>query len=194
MDLDLSRLLQSDAVVLLLIFCARILDVSIGTIRIILVSRGYRALAPLFGFFEVLIWLAAIGQVMGNMKGFGSYLVYAGGFATGNYVGMLLESRIAFGYQALRIITSEKIQSLPMVLRDEGYGVTTIRGWGAKGEVTFIYTIVPRKRVDHVLDIVAMFEPQAFISIEDVKARYSGYFSRKKHFMESVNDLFSKRK
>lgn len=186
--------LDSSLLGLLFIFFARIADVSIGTMRIILISRGHRYLAPLLGFFEVIIWLAAIGEVMGSVGGIASFLVYGAGFATGNYVGMMIESKIAIGIQALRIITTEKIVMLPLVLRQEGYGATTLKGWGAKGEVNIIFTIVPRKKVAEVMEIVRMFEPGAFITVEDVKSTSLGYFARKRSFPGGLEDLSAKKK
>jgi len=80
-----------------LIFFARVLDVSIGTMRIVFLSRGMRLMAPVFGFFEVLIWLIAISRIMGNLTSWVNYVAYASGFAAGNYVGMYLENRLAMG-------------------------------------------------------------------------------------------------
>lgn len=186
--------LDSSLLGLIFIFFARIADVSIGTMRIILISRGYRYLAPVLGFFEVIIWLAAIGEVMKGIGSTASYLVYGAGFATGNYVGMMIESRIAIGIQAVRIITTEKIVMLPLVLRQEGYGATTIKGWGARGEVNIIFTIVPRKKVGQVMEIVRMFEPGAFITVEDVKSTSRGYFARRRNFSESLAGFITKKK
>jgi uncharacterized protein YebE (UPF0316 family) len=163
---------------LTLIFLARVVDVSIGTFRIILVSRGYRNLAPVLGFFEVLIWITAIGHVMKNLNSFYSYIFYAAGFAAGTFIGMKLESFISIGYQSLRIITTEKVTALPLTLREEGFGRTTVTGRGMKGEVILIYTTVQRSKVKHVLEIVEQLEPNAFITIEDVRSYRSGYVAQ----------------
>jgi len=168
-----------DVLTLVLIFFARVVDVSIGTFRIILVSRGYRNIAPFFGFFEVLIWITALGQIFKNLNGFYSYIFYAAGFATGTFVGMKLESIISFGYQSLRIITTEKVTALPLTLREEGYGITTVNGRGMKGDVMLIYTTVPRSKVNHVLEIVEELEPHSFITIEDVRSFKSGFVSKR---------------
>lgn len=163
---------------LILIFIARVVDVSIGTFRIILVSRGYRNIAPFLGFFEVLIWITAIGHIMKNLNSVYSYIFYAAGFATGTFVGMKLESFISIGYQSVRIITTEKVTALPLTLREEGFGITTVHGRGMKGEVMLIYTTVPRSRVGHLLEIVEQLEPNSFITIEDVRSYRSGYVSQ----------------
>jgi uncharacterized protein YebE (UPF0316 family) len=160
------------------IFFARIFDVSLGTMRIILVSRGNRYLAPLIGFLEVFIWITVISTAIRSLNSWAGYLVFAGGFAVGNYVGMLLEAKIAIGYQNLRIITSKVVSALPLVLREEGFGVTTVDGMGLDGPVNIIYTVVPKRKVNKVLEIVQLFEPRAFITIEDVRSHMSGFIER----------------
>ncbi len=170
--------MSTEIITIILIFFARVVDVSLGTFRIILVSRGFRKVAPFLGFFEVLIWITAIGQIMKNLNGFSSYIAYAAGFAVGTYVGMILESFISIGFQSIRIITTEKVTALPLTLREEGFGITTVHGRGMKGEVILIYTTVPRAKVNQILEIVEELEPNSFITIEDVRAYKSGFVSR----------------
>ncbi len=158
-----------------LIFFARIIDVSIGTIRVILLSRGNRLIAPLMGFFEVIIWLAAIGKVMQNLTNVVCYIAYGAGFATGNYVGMLIESKLALGYQIVRIISTSPLQLLPTELRNEGYGVTVLKGRGASGVVHILFSVISRKKVNDFIKLVLSIEPKAFISVEDVRSSHAGY-------------------
>lgn len=159
----------------LLIFCARIIDVSIGTVRVVLLARGNRWLAPLLGFFEVIIWLAAVSKVMQNLTNVVCYIAYGAGFATGNYIGLWLESRLALGFQIVRIISTSSLQLLPTELRNAGYGVTTLKGRGASGPVHIIFSVIARKKVDEFINLVLSIEPNAFISIEDVRSSHSGY-------------------
>ena len=132
------------------IFFARILDVSIGTMRIVLISRGYRYVAPLLGFVEVLIWLTAISKALASLESAYSYLIYAAGFAAGNYVGMLLEAKLPFGYKSLRVITTKEVSALPLMLRDEGFGVTISEGAGLKGPVLHTLLAGPEKEAGAV--------------------------------------------
>ena len=122
-------------VIPILIFFARIVDVSLGTIRIIYISRGMKLLAPLFGFCEILIWLIAIGQIMQNLTCISYYLAYAFGFASGNYMGIIIEERLAMGKVVLRIITQRDATELIRELRTNGYGVTVVDAWGSTGPV-----------------------------------------------------------
>ena len=151
-----------------LIFLARIADVSIGTIRLIFVSRGFKYLAPIVGFFEVLIWLLAIGQIMSNLSNPVCYIAYAGGFAMGNFVGMCIAEKLSLGIVLVRVITSQRANNLIHNLRTEGYGVTSIDARGSEGQVQVVFTIVPRREVKNIVDLIKQFNPRAFYTIEEV--------------------------
>src|SRR5690554_1789371 len=108
----------------LLIFFSRILDVTIGTIRIVMVSKGQKLWAPLLGFFEILIWLLAISRIFQNLDNWVNYIAYAGGFAVGNYIGLMLEERLAMGIVKIQIITRKNAADLIINLKKAGYGIT----------------------------------------------------------------------
>lgn len=160
----------------LIIFVARIFDVSLGTVRIIFVARGKRNLAPILGFFEVLIWIVVISQLVQNLESPTAYIGYAAGFAAGNYFGMWLEDKMALGTYILRLITNEEPDELIQRLRDLGFGVTNVRGEGKTGEVNMIYTIVKRRDVEQVLAIIHEMKPNAFVSMEEVRSTEKGIF------------------
>ncbi len=171
----------------LLIMIARIIDVSIGTVRIIFVARGRATIAAVLGFFEVVIWIIAISQVLANLTNFSCYLGYGLGFAIGNILGIKIEKKIAFGLQMITIVTANKLDVLPMLLRDEGYGVTTVNGKGAKGDVKIIYAVVERKDVQNVIETVNSTEPGSFVTVEDMVSLHRGYIKERQN-------LFGKRK
>jgi uncharacterized protein YebE (UPF0316 family) len=160
----------------LLIFVARIADVSLQTMRIIFTSRGKKPLAPVVGFFEVLIWLVAIGQVMRNLTSVTCYLAYAGGFAMGNYVGLLLEEKLAVGVVLLRVITQDDPSLLIDHLRKENYGVTTVDAVGLRGKVNILMMVIRRVDARHIAQDILKFNPKAFYTIEDVRHVSSGIF------------------
>lgn len=151
------------------IFFARIADVTLGTVRIVLVARDMRWLAPLFGFFEVFIWLVVVSQVLTQMNSWVNYVAYAGGFATGNWLGMILENKLAMGTALIRMIVKEKPEVLVSGLRAEGYQVTCIEARGNDGPVTVVNLAAPRKESRDILHILGKTMPDAIYTVEEVK-------------------------
>jgi len=153
----------------LFIFVLRIFDVSLDTLRIIFMTKGYRNLAPVIGFFEVLIWIVAITRIMQNLDNWISYVAYAAGFATGNYVGMLIDEKLAIGYEMIRVITRVNAgENLVKALRKGGFGVTTIKAEGMNGEVGIIYIIVNRKNQAGAVELIKRHNPGAFFTVENI--------------------------
>lgn len=160
----------------ILVFIARFVDVTLGTMRIIFTSRGRRNLAPLLGFIEVFIWIAMVGQIIKSANSLNAYLGYAAGFALGTFVGMLLEERLAMGTLVVRIILANGAEKLTASLRAAGFGVTTVNGEGAQGAVTLLYTVVQRKNLEPVTRIIHANCPGAFFSVEEARMAESGIF------------------
>jgi len=154
----------------ILIFLARVCDVSLGTLRIILVSKGVKYLAPMVGFFEMLIWLLAIGQIMQNLTNVYYYLFYAGGFATGTFVGLLAEEKLSIGLVMIRVITKRDATKLINHLKSEKYGLTTVDAEGVKGQVKIIFTVIRRENLNTVKECIERFNPNAFYSVEDIRS------------------------
>ncbi len=169
----------------LLIFTSRILDQSIGTLRLIFVSKGLRKIAPFLGFFEVIIWLLAVAQVMQHLNNPLSYIAYGGGFAMGNYIGILIEERLSLGNVIIRVIPRKDTTSLINHLREQGFGVTSVKAEGASGQVDIVFTIIKRKNIKLAIEIINQYNPNAFYTIEEIKAVKDGYFGikpgRKRH-------------
>lgn len=153
----------------ILIFFARVSDVTLGTIRIIFVSKGIKYLAPLVGFFEILIWLLAIGQIMQNLNNIFYYLFYAGGFATGNFVGIIIEEKLSIGTIGIRVITRKDATKLLDSLKKVHFGVTVVDAEGPKGPVKLIYSIINRQNAEKFIGMVNKYNPQAFYSVEDIR-------------------------
>ncbi len=162
----------------LLIFISRIMDVTIGTIRIVMVSKGQKLWAPFLGFFEVLIWLIAMSKIFENIDNWLCYFTYAAGFATGNYIGLKLEEKLAVGLVKIQIITRKEAKKLIEVLIEAGYGITHQDAKGANQNVSIIYSIINRKDLHKVEKIVSAHNPNAFYSIEDVKFVNKKVFSQ----------------
>lgn len=176
-------------VIPVLIFFARICDQSIGTLRLIFVSKGYKYIAPFLGFFEVIIWVMAISQIMQHLDNVYCYIAYGAGFATGNYVGMYLEEKISLGTVIMRIIPKKDTSELVNYLRLNNYGLTIVDAEGSTGPVKIIFSIVKRKDVPHIVNIINQFNPNAFYTIEEVKAVNKGIFKDKRNNRRFLNGL-----
>jgi uncharacterized protein YebE (UPF0316 family) len=174
----------------LFIFVARVLDVSMATIRIIFVSRGKKFLAPILGFFEALIWIIVIGQVMQNLGSIFSYIAYAGGFATGTLVGMIIEEKLAIGVVVVRIIVMKDQCQIQRRLSEAGFGVTTVDAQGKTGAVKIIYSIMKRKELDDAIDIIESCDSKVFYSIEDAKKVNLGVFRTKEAIPYNLKNKF----
>jgi len=160
----------------LLVFCARVVDVSLGTLRIIFVSRGRKYIAPLLGFIEVLIWVSVIAQIIKGEYNFITYIAFAGGFAMGNYVGIFIEDKLALGMLVIRIIIQKNAQNMISNLQENGYGFTVVDAYGSQGVVKLIYTVVKRKNLSSVAKIIQISHPNAFFTVEELKSTAHGVF------------------
>ena len=165
----------------ILVFFARIADQSIGTVRLIFLAKGQKNIAPILGFFEVIIWLLTVSQVMKHIDNVLAFVAYGGGFAMGNYIGMVIEEKLSIGNVIVRIIPTKATDDLVKFLRESNYGVTTVQAEGSRGGVDIVFTIIKRKNVEHVVSIINRFNPNAFYTIEDVKAINEGIFQHKRN-------------
>ncbi len=154
----------------ILICLSRMLDVSIGTVRVIFVSKGLKNIAPILGFFEVLIWIVVVSQVMKNLSNPLYYIAYAGGFAIGTFIGLNIDEKLSIGMVSIRIITDEKTEEIMKVLRSKNFGVTRLRGEGAYGEVDFLFTIADRIHIKDVTNTIKKIDPDIFYEIEDIRS------------------------
>ncbi len=162
--------LWSVVVIPLLICMARVMDVSIGTLRIVFLSRGMKVLAPILGFFEVIVWLLAISQVMQHMDSWINYVAYGTGFALGNYLGIVIEEKLSMGHVILRVITRKSAIDLIEHFRHDGHRMTVVDAEGLKGPVQILFTIARRKQVPELLEITRRYNPDAIYSVEDVRS------------------------
>lgn len=167
--------LLSSALGPLLIFFLRVTDVSMAVVRMILAVRGRRLSATFIGFFEVLIWLFAAGTALSHLDSWTHVVAYAAGFATGNFVGISIEQRLALGLNAVRAVLRTRGPEVAASMREEGFAVTMLAGQGKGGSLDILNLIVPRSKVDVVLKHLHEFAPEAFVSVEEVRSMHGGY-------------------
>jgi uncharacterized protein YebE (UPF0316 family) len=185
MDIFLEQLTDFDWYVWvglpLLIFAARVFDVTLGTLRIIFTSRGLRNLAPVLGFIETFVWIIAVSSLVKHAQNVASYIGYAGGFAMGTFVGMMIENKLAVGTITIRAIIRRNPKELIQALADAGFGITSVDAHGATGDVKIIYSIVKRADLPAVIDIFHRTLPGAFLSVEEVRSTEQGVFPMTKN-------------
>jgi len=152
----------------LLIFVARIGDVSINTIRIIYVLGGRRVTATLLGFFESFIWLMAIRQIFEHLDNWICYIAYPGGFAMGIFVGMIIEERIAYGKVIVRIITRKDVTGLIRHLNTNQFRYTKVDAQGPDGHENLVFTVLEREHLESLLYWLKDKLPTASSTVEKV--------------------------
>lgn len=175
------------------IFLARIVDVSINTVRIIYMLHGKKWLSTMLGFFEALVWLVAIGQIFQNLQNWQTYFAYAAGFGSGIYVGMLIEDKLAIGRVVVKVITSKPASAeLINFFNTSRYRYSVVDAHSDLGEVHLIYAVIKREKLKEVINTVKAYNPSAFYTVEGVKrvsddeiADERGFLFRKK--LSSIN-------
>ncbi|HPD64614.1 MAG TPA: DUF2179 domain-containing protein [Bacteroidia bacterium] len=153
----------------LLIVIARISDQTIGTLRLIFLAKGHKRLAPVLGFFEVIIWLLVISQIIQNLNNVLCFIAYGLGFALGNYLGLVIEEKLSLGNVIIRVIPRSDSEELVSYLKSLQYHVTAVDTVSATGKVKMIFSVISRKDLKNITEIIQKFNPDSFISVEDVK-------------------------
>jgi uncharacterized protein YebE (UPF0316 family) len=172
--LGISESIFSYVLLPLLIFCARIFDVSINTIRIIYVLGGRRLTATVLGFFESFIWLMAIRQIFEHLDNWICYVAYPGGFAMGILVGMMIEERIAYGKVIVRIITRKDVTALIAYLNKNQFRYTKVDAEGPDGHESLVFTVLQRESLEKLLAEMKAILPSAFYTVEKVNRAGDG--------------------
>ena len=162
----------------LLIFVARVINVSMATVRTLLAMRGHKRIAATIGFFESLIFILAISRVLQNANSVWNVLGYSGGFAVGTLVGLVIEERLALGYAIVQAISQEAGGGIAEALREAGYGVTEMVGEGLSGKVQVITTVANRREIATIARIVSEVDSTAFVTVDDANRVYRGFMQR----------------
>ena len=158
---------------MILIIVLRICDVSLATTRTILLTKGKSNIAALIGFFEVIVYMKVLGDVVSQLDKWWYLLAYATGFSLGNLIGAKLEHRLAFGDAQMRLIIREEYRYIVDELREKGFGVTVFKGEGREGERLMVLITLKRKRVKEVYDYLKEKDINVFVSVNDITS-YSG--------------------
>jgi uncharacterized protein YebE (UPF0316 family) len=166
----------------LLIFVIKVFEVSLATLRIVLITKDERLKGAFIGFFEVIIWVLVVSAVLSNItEDPFKIIVYAFGFAVGNYVGSKLENYLAIGNTNIEAICHKNHGAkLVKSLRDTGLAVTVVDAQGMKDKREILYMHVPRKKVTPVIKLIRELQEDIVITIHDIKPVYGGYRNHRK--------------
>jgi uncharacterized protein YebE (UPF0316 family) len=162
-----------------LIFAARVLDMSMATIRLLLLVRGKRFQAAVIGFFEVLIYILALNMVVNNLDNIFNLLVYSLGFAAGNYVGSYVEEKMALGHATVQVIPKEKDEDMAAELRKLGYGVTVVTGSGREGPRRILIITIKRKSLPELMRVIDELDRDSFVTVMDTQFIHGGFWEKK---------------
>jgi len=160
----------------LTLFLLRLVDISLYTLRIMMVVRGRKRMAWVFGFFQSIVFITALRAVLSDLGNWGKILGYAAGFATGVVLGMWIEGRLAIGYTHLRVISPRRGAELAEQLRQAGYAVTEVSGQGKDGMVSLLNCSVLRRKAPGAINLVEQIDPEAFVTAEAVRAVRRGFW------------------
>lgn len=159
----------------LLIFLARIFDQAIGILRIIFATKGLKYQALVAGFFESLVWLLAVGQILQQLNNVFCYIAFSAGFAAGNFVGIYLEKKISLGFVIIRVVFLQSASETIKLLKEAKYRLTIVDAEGMNGPVKMIFSTVKRANIDDFINILKENNPSAFYTVEDTKMVKEGY-------------------
>lgn len=164
----------------LLIFSLRIVDVSLATLRMLLSVRGLKVVAPIIGFFEVLVWIFAVGNAIKHLESPLHLLGYAAGFSSGTLVGLWIEEKMALGMATVRVMSLHGGVEIAEALRERGFGVTEFAGHGREGTVEMVYAVMRRRDLPAVYREVNVWDPNAFVTVEEPRNIQRGWMFGKR--------------
>jgi Uncharacterized protein conserved in bacteria len=164
----------------LFVFLAKLFEVSLATMRLVLINRGEKLKGSMIGFIEILIWAILASNVLSDLsKDPLKLVIYCLAFSCGNYLGVTLENKLAIGMAQIQVVVSpDKTIAITTALREKGFGVTTVAGQGMDGAVDILMIFVRRKSVPEGLATIKDFSPQAVVTINDVRQRRNGYLMK----------------
>lgn len=160
----------------LLILIARVADQTIGTLRVVFVAKGFKYLAPAVGFVESIIWLVAVSQILQHATNWVAFVAYGLGFTIGSFIGITIEEKISIGRVIVRVVSNHQSGKLIEAMREKHFGLTVVDAHGSHGPVKLIFSVIERKHLGEFVTLVNRWNPNAFYSIEEVKAAKEGVF------------------
>jgi len=160
------------------IFVLRVVGNMLTTVRLITIMRGQKFISSVIGFFEALIFAVALAGVVTNLSDPWNLTAYCLGYAVGGYLGMVLEQRLVQRFVSIQIISPQLAHEVALAIREAGYGATESQGMGAAGLVGTVTTVVGHRDVDRVIRLAHQIDPNAFVTMEELRGIARGHFRR----------------
>lgn len=177
----MADLLSGNSIlVYIIIFLGKIIEISLDTIRIVMINRGEKLKGALLGFIVVILWVFIVSSIITNLnENYIKAFLYALAYAIGNYVGITIEEKLAIGLSCIQIILPlDTGDELAKYLRGEGYGLTVLDGHGYNNDKKVLILHIPRKRLNEAMKKIKSKTPEAVIIVSDVKRLFGGYLRK----------------
>lgn len=169
----------------LLIILSRVFDVTLGTIRVAFISKGHKNLAPIIGFFEVLIWIIVVRQIFKDVTNPLWFVAYAIGFGLGTYLGIIISEKLSVGKVLVRVITTKDTKQLIKELKESKFGFTVTNSEGKQSKGKIIFSVIYNKELTEFLKIINKNNPKAFFTVEDVRKVSSEEFEKRNKIFQA---------
>ena len=166
--IEMATMSMTVFITCILIFLARVTDITLDTVRTAAIMQGRRYFAAILGFFEALVYICAVAKVLLNLDHRVYVVAYALGFGAGTFLGIVIEQHLAFGSQLVSLFTRAGT-NVAKALREAGFRLTELRGHGRDGELSILYIEVPRRQTKHLLRKARELDAAAFCIINDVR-------------------------
>ena len=157
------------------IFCSRVADVGLGTVRVQLIVRRRKFLEAAIGFVEISIYIMVVSRVINDIQNWQNVVAYAGGFAVGTLVGMTLSERMSHGVVQVTVIPREPWSQVEQSLRQAGFALTRHSGIGREGQVEVLTAVCSEKELSRLTEVVADVDPKAFVYTQELAGLRGGY-------------------
>jgi len=176
-DFLFGPMFQQYFLIPVLIICARIFEVSFATLRIILITKGLKKVAPIVAFIEVFIWITVARNILTEGAGWEKILAYCLGYTFGTFAGIILENKLSLGKAIVRVFVSTDSEHVVSDLRSHQFGLSAVDAVGKDGPIKILFIVVNRTDIPKVMEVIHKNNPHAFFTIESVQIANAGYFS-----------------
>ncbi|MCI5835127.1 MAG: DUF5698 domain-containing protein [Firmicutes bacterium] len=160
------------------IFFVRILDVSLGTVRMIITVKGNKLVASLIGFFEILVWFLIVKEALNTTEtSIFIALSYSLGYATGTYIGGILSDKFVSGTLSVQVVLSNNNHKIVDKIREEGFAVSVVNVKGKEDHDKYmLFMEIDKKKINQLKYLIKSLDSKAFVVVNETKMVENGFF------------------